>query len=297
VCTTFISSVLLDECSFRGLAAARSTATTGAWPSPTTEREEPRRRGAGAGVHDRHHGPRRGPKNSLFAGKQASLVRRPRLLEAAMDSSALSRKGTPAKPPEGRPRARRHSSAQGSHPVGRTNQPPRVLWLAREIPSTAPSYWEQDVTICPSCGQQSPVAARFCLACGTRLAEEEATRREVRKIVTVVFSDVASSTELGERLDPESLRRAMGRYFDEMREARVAGDKPVSVPKSAKPGQNRRQPAPHKATAQWRGERASRPSPAVPRIHRCGVRRPQGGARHRAATASTSTVDLGSRAR
>ena len=85
------------------------------------------------------------------------------------------------------------------------------------------------MTICPSCGQQSPVAARFCLACGTRLAEEEATRREVRKIVTVVFSDVASSTELGERLDPESLRRAMGRYFDEMREARVAGDKPLRV--------------------------------------------------------------------
>jgi class 3 adenylate cyclase len=42
--------------------------------------------------------------------------------------------------------------------------------------------------------------------------EEEATRREVRKMVTVVFSDVASSTALGERLDPESLRRAMGRY-------------------------------------------------------------------------------------
>jgi class 3 adenylate cyclase len=71
------------------------------------------------------------------------------------------------------------------------------------------------VTICPSCGQQNPAAARFCLACGTRLAEE-ATRREVRKMVTVVFSDVASSTALGERLDPESLRRAMGRYFDEM---------------------------------------------------------------------------------
>ena len=35
-------------------------------------------------------------------------------------------------------------------------------------------------------------------------------------MVTVVFSDVASSTALGERLDPESLRRAMGRYFDEM---------------------------------------------------------------------------------
>jgi tetratricopeptide (TPR) repeat protein len=35
-------------------------------------------------------------------------------------------------------------------------------------------------------------------------------------MVTVVFSDVVSSTALGERLDPESLRRAMGRYFDEM---------------------------------------------------------------------------------
>ena len=35
--------------------------------------------------------------------------------------------------------------------------------------------------------------------------------------MTVVFSDLTSSTALGERLDPESLRRAIGRYFDEMR--------------------------------------------------------------------------------
>ena len=41
---------------------------------------------------------------------------------------------------------------------------------------------------------------------------------EVRKTVTVLFSDVAGSTSLGERLDPESLRRLMGRYFDSMRE-------------------------------------------------------------------------------
>jgi class 3 adenylate cyclase len=72
------------------------------------------------------------------------------------------------------------------------------------------------VTICPSCGQQNPTVARFCLACGTRLTEEAAPQHEVRKMVTVVFADVASSTALGERLDPESLRRAMGRYFDEM---------------------------------------------------------------------------------
>jgi class 3 adenylate cyclase/tetratricopeptide (TPR) repeat protein len=40
---------------------------------------------------------------------------------------------------------------------------------------------------------------------------------ETRKIVTIVFSDVAGSTSLGERLDPEAMRRVMGRYFDEMR--------------------------------------------------------------------------------
>jgi class 3 adenylate cyclase len=45
----------------------------------------------------------------------------------------------------------------------------------------------------------------------------EASPREVRKTVTVLFADVAGSTELGERLDPESLRRVLGRYFNEMR--------------------------------------------------------------------------------
>jgi class 3 adenylate cyclase/tetratricopeptide (TPR) repeat protein len=39
----------------------------------------------------------------------------------------------------------------------------------------------------------------------------------VRKTVTVLFTDVVGSTEMGERLDPEALRRVMSRYFDEMR--------------------------------------------------------------------------------
>jgi class 3 adenylate cyclase len=43
-------------------------------------------------------------------------------------------------------------------------------------------------------------------------------RREVRKIVSVVFSDVAGSTALAEQLDPESLRRAMTRYFQVARQ-------------------------------------------------------------------------------
>jgi class 3 adenylate cyclase len=40
---------------------------------------------------------------------------------------------------------------------------------------------------------------------------------ETRKIVTIVFSDVTGSTQLGERLDAEALRRVMERYFGEMR--------------------------------------------------------------------------------
>ena len=50
-----------------------------------------------------------------------------------------------------------------------------------------------------------------------RGAPSHPAAREMRKTVTVVFSDVTGSTALGEQLDPESLRRVMGRYFDEMK--------------------------------------------------------------------------------
>ncbi|MDX6301019.1 MAG: hypothetical protein QOF53_2233, partial [Nocardioidaceae bacterium] len=43
-----------------------------------------------------------------------------------------------------------------------------------------------------------------------------ASTREVRKVVTVVFSDLTGSTELGERLDLESLRTLLDRYFATM---------------------------------------------------------------------------------
>jgi class 3 adenylate cyclase/tetratricopeptide (TPR) repeat protein len=42
---------------------------------------------------------------------------------------------------------------------------------------------------------------------------------EARKTVTVVFSDVTGSTKLGEKLDPEALRRVMARYFEETKTA------------------------------------------------------------------------------
>jgi class 3 adenylate cyclase/tetratricopeptide (TPR) repeat protein len=40
---------------------------------------------------------------------------------------------------------------------------------------------------------------------------------ESRRTVTVLFSDVSGSTELGERLDAEAVRRIIERYFDEAR--------------------------------------------------------------------------------
>ena len=72
--------------------------------------------------------------------------------------------------------------------------------------------------ICPACGEENPPRFRMCGFCGTPL-QQAAAPVEVRKTVTVLFSDVAGSTALGERLDPESLREVMGRYFDVMRAA------------------------------------------------------------------------------
>ena len=39
-----------------------------------------------------------------------------------------------------------------------------------------------------------------------------------RKVVTVVFADVVGSTAMGERVDPETLRWAMQRWFGRMRD-------------------------------------------------------------------------------
>ena len=68
---------------------------------------------------------------------------------------------------------------------------------------------------CPNCGQENPDGFRFCGSCGEARAATRA--REVRKTVTVLFADVTGSTALGERLDPESLRHVMSRYFEEVR--------------------------------------------------------------------------------
>ncbi|MGZ6299590.1 MAG: AAA family ATPase, partial [Candidatus Limnocylindria bacterium] len=74
------------------------------------------------------------------------------------------------------------------------------------------------MSICATCGTENKEGARFCNACGSPMGGAAAVR-ETRKTVTVLFIDAVSSTALGERLDPESLRAVMTRYFDAMREA------------------------------------------------------------------------------
>jgi class 3 adenylate cyclase/tetratricopeptide (TPR) repeat protein len=62
---------------------------------------------------------------------------------------------------------------------------------------------------CPRCGADPPAGARFCPSCGAALVVSP----EIRKTVTVLFCDWVGSTPLGERLDPESLRRVQTAFF------------------------------------------------------------------------------------
>jgi class 3 adenylate cyclase len=65
---------------------------------------------------------------------------------------------------------------------------------------------------CASCGQENPENARFCLACGSPLAQ--AAPREERRIISVLFVDLVGFTARAERLDPEDVRAILTPYHD-----------------------------------------------------------------------------------
>jgi class 3 adenylate cyclase/tetratricopeptide (TPR) repeat protein len=71
---------------------------------------------------------------------------------------------------------------------------------------------------CPACGEENPPKFRLCGYCGAALVAAAAPipAREVRKTVTIVFSDLKGSTALGEHLDPEALHEVKERYFTAM---------------------------------------------------------------------------------
>jgi len=68
---------------------------------------------------------------------------------------------------------------------------------------------------CATCGTALESDAQFCDECGAEVAAREPPG--TRKVVSVVFADLAGSTELQESLDPESVRRVMERFYRTMR--------------------------------------------------------------------------------
>ncbi len=65
---------------------------------------------------------------------------------------------------------------------------------------------------CPSCGAATPDAARFCPSCGHVLQ----LRADERRIVTVLFGDLAGFTSLSESLDPERVKILVDEMFDRL---------------------------------------------------------------------------------
>ena len=79
---------------------------------------------------------------------------------------------------------------------------------------------------CNACGADASPTAKFCGGCGAALVAAPPPPSGVaRKVVTIVFADLIGSTALHERLDAESARAFMERYYAAMRgavEARAA---------------------------------------------------------------------------
>ena len=66
-----------------------------------------------------------------------------------------------------------------------------------------------DPKTCSRCGEPLPDGAKFCPNCG---APVEVTPASERRVVTVVFVDLASSTELAKTLDPERFRDVLAAF-------------------------------------------------------------------------------------
>ncbi len=57
------------------------------------------------------------------------------------------------------------------------------------------------------------------MSCGTALPADQPAPHGTRKTVTIIFCDLAGSTAIGERLDPEAVRDVMTAYYAAMRDA------------------------------------------------------------------------------
>lgn len=67
------------------------------------------------------------------------------------------------------------------------------------------------VATCERCGADLPEDARFCPRCGAPVG---ALTTAERKVVTVLFADLADSTTLAARLDPERYREVISAFYE-----------------------------------------------------------------------------------
>src|SRR5688572_32940826 len=86
----------------------------------------------------------------------------------------------------------------------------RVLCMRPSIGSYALSI--PNVIDCARCGTANPEGSHFCNSCGASLVSRVGVQE--RRIVTALFADLARSTSLGEKLDPEVVRGLVGEFFE-----------------------------------------------------------------------------------
>jgi class 3 adenylate cyclase/tetratricopeptide (TPR) repeat protein len=72
---------------------------------------------------------------------------------------------------------------------------------------------------CITCGTENPPQARFCLECGTVIAEAPPATApsEERKVITAIFVDLVGSTARSEQLDPEDVKALVAPYHARVR--------------------------------------------------------------------------------
>jgi class 3 adenylate cyclase len=68
---------------------------------------------------------------------------------------------------------------------------------------------------CPSCGAEVPDGFAFCGRCGAALASGAGL--EERRVVTVLFCDLAGFTARSDQADPEDVRALLGPYHARLR--------------------------------------------------------------------------------
>jgi class 3 adenylate cyclase len=73
------------------------------------------------------------------------------------------------------------------------------------------------MAICPSCGEENPDRARFCLACAAPLTAPAPQQAE-RKVVSVIFVDLVGFTAGADAADPEDVHATLQPYHARVRD-------------------------------------------------------------------------------